>query len=141
MRAASMVLFTARGCGEKTMALRVFSATSDLKMAVAPGFVVGTTGGAGSGGASACERRSMVLAGPARPLRLSRSCAPRRDNACVGRSDGCVRTAADDADGLRHLLDARLDVILNNAARAEVLVLGKHAKPAREQLLSHRELH
>ena len=42
MRAASMVLFLARGCGLKMMPLRVFSASSDLKIAVEVGFVVGT---------------------------------------------------------------------------------------------------
>ncbi len=41
--AAAIVLFLARGCGEKTMALRVFSAISVLKIAVEVGFVVGTT--------------------------------------------------------------------------------------------------
>ena len=43
MRAASAVHFTARGCGDSTSALRVLSAMSDLKMAVADGLVVGIT--------------------------------------------------------------------------------------------------
>ena len=41
--AAAMVLFFARGCGLITMALRVFSAISVLKIAVEVGFVVGMT--------------------------------------------------------------------------------------------------
>ncbi len=40
--AAAFVEFLARGCGEKMMALRVFNAIKDLKIAVEVGFVVGT---------------------------------------------------------------------------------------------------
>ena len=43
MRAASTVLFLARGCGEKIMPLRVFKAIKVLKIAVEVGLVVGTT--------------------------------------------------------------------------------------------------
>ena len=42
-RAAARVLCTARGWGEKTMALRVLRAMSALKIAVEEGLVVGTT--------------------------------------------------------------------------------------------------
>ncbi|VGP00353.1 hypothetical protein SB00175_01845 [Klebsiella oxytoca] len=40
--AARLVAFFARGCGEKTMPLRVLRLISDLKMAVEVGLVVGT---------------------------------------------------------------------------------------------------
>ena len=40
-RAAAMVDFLARGCGEKIIALRVFRQINDLKMAVEVGLVVG----------------------------------------------------------------------------------------------------
>ena len=43
MRAASVVHFFARGCGEIRMALRVFRQIRVLKMAVEVGFVVGMT--------------------------------------------------------------------------------------------------
>ena len=42
-RAAAIVLSLARGCGEKIIALRVFSANNALKIAVEVGFVVGIT--------------------------------------------------------------------------------------------------
>ena len=40
--AAAQVAFLARGCGEKTMPLRVFKQISALKIAVEVGLVVGT---------------------------------------------------------------------------------------------------
>jgi hypothetical protein len=43
MRAASVVHFLARGCGEMRMALRVLRQISVLKMAVEVGLVVGMT--------------------------------------------------------------------------------------------------
>ena len=41
IRAASIVLFVARGCGENTIAFLVFKEIRDLKITVEVGFVVG----------------------------------------------------------------------------------------------------
>lgn len=62
MRAASMVLFTARGWGEKTIALRVSRQMSALKIAVDPGLVVGTTPQMTPIGSAICGEEAMTQA-------------------------------------------------------------------------------